>query len=91
MTFPATVHRSNGQFEAALLGAPDVRATAASREEAIAALESTIAQRIEQGDLVGIEVPRRGLSGLIGKYRVDPTLAEIRDAAYRERDADQQG
>ena len=91
MTFPATVHQSNGQFEAALVGAPEVRATAASREEAIAALESTIAKRIEQGELVGLQIPRRGLSGLFGKYRDDPTLAEIRDAAYRERDADQLG
>jgi hypothetical protein len=30
MTFPVTVHPSNGQFEAALVGAPDVRATGRS-------------------------------------------------------------
>jgi hypothetical protein len=91
MTFSATVHQSNGQFEATLVGAPDVRASAPSREEALAALESTIAQRIERGELVSLDVPGRGVSGLFGKYRDDPTLAEIRDAAYRERDADQPG
>jgi hypothetical protein len=53
MTFPVTIHPANGQFEAALGGAP-----------------------------------QRGLSGLFGKYRDDPTLRDICDAAYQERDAD---
>jgi predicted RNase H-like HicB family nuclease len=39
MTFPVIVHPSDGLFEAALAGAPDVRATASTREEALAALE----------------------------------------------------
>jgi hypothetical protein len=88
MTFPAIVHPSNGQFEATLVGAPDVRAIARTRDEALAALESVIAQRLDQGELVALEVRRRGLTGLFGKYRDDPTLREICDAAYRERDAD---
>jgi predicted RNase H-like HicB family nuclease len=87
MTFPATVHRSNGQFVAALVGAPDVRATAGTREEALAALQSVIAERLDEGKLVALEVGRRGLSGLFGKYRDDPTLREICDAAYKQRDA----
>jgi hypothetical protein len=87
MTFPAMVHPSNGQFEAALVGAPDVRATARTREAALAALESVIAQRMDQGDLVALEVRRRGLGGLFGKYRDDPTLREICEAAYKQRDA----
>jgi len=88
MTFPVTVHSSQGQFEAALVGAPDLRATAATREEALAALESAISQRLDQGELVALDLPRRGLAGLFGKYRDDPTLREIREAAYQERDAD---
>jgi hypothetical protein len=88
MTFPVTIHRSNGQFEAALVGAPDLRVTAATREEALAALKSAIAGRLEQGELVALEVGRRGLAGLFGKYRDDPTLPEICAAAYRDRDAD---
>src|SRR4051812_1399367 len=56
MTFPATVHPSNGQFEAALVGAPDVRAIARTRDEALAALEAVIAQRLELGELVALEV-----------------------------------
>jgi len=88
MTFPVTVHPSNGQFEATLIGAPDVRATATTREKALRALQSTIAERLDQGELVALEVPRRGLAGLFGKYRDDPTLPEICEAAYQERDAD---
>ena len=88
MTVPVIVHPSNGQFEAALVGAPDVRVTAATREEALTALESAIAKRLDQGDLVALEVRRRGLAGLFGKYRDDPTLREICETAYRERDAD---
>jgi hypothetical protein len=88
MTFPVIVHPSQGQFEAALIGAPEVRATAPTREEALAALESQIARRLDQGELVALEVRPRGLAGLFGKYRDDPTLREICEAAYQERDAD---
>jgi hypothetical protein len=88
MTFPVIVHPSNGQFEAALVGAPDVRATAPTREKALSALQLTIAERLNLGDLVALEIPRRGLAGLFGKYREDPTLREICDIAYQERDAD---
>jgi predicted RNase H-like HicB family nuclease len=87
MTFPATVHPSNGAFEAALIGVPDVRATARTREDALAALKSVIAERLDQGELVALEVRRRGLTGLFGKYRDDPTLREICEAAYQDRDA----
>jgi hypothetical protein len=88
MTFPVIVHPSHGQFEAALVGAPEVKATAPTREAALAALESAITLRLDQGDLVALELPRRGLAGLFGKYRDDPTLREICEAAYSERDAD---
>ena len=50
MTFPAVVHPANGQFEAALVGAPDVRAVAQTRDAALAALESVIAQRLDSAD-----------------------------------------
>jgi hypothetical protein len=90
MTFPVVVHPLHDQFEAALVGAPDVRATAATREEALSKLEAAIAQRLDQGELVMLEVRRRGLAGLFGKFRADPTLREICEHAYQERDADRQ-
>src|SRR5947207_15056038 len=88
MTFPVIVQPCNGHFEATLVGAPDLRAEASSREEALAALEAAIAKRLDQGELVALEVPRRGLAGLFGKYRDDPTLRDICESAYRERHAD---
>jgi hypothetical protein len=90
MTFPVVVHSAHGQFEATLVGAPDVRATAPTREEALAKLESAISKRLDEGDLVALEVRRRGLAGLFGKFRNDPTLREICEDAYKERDADVQ-
>jgi predicted RNase H-like HicB family nuclease len=88
VTFPVLVHPSDGRFEAELVGVPDVRATAQTREQALAALESAIAKRLDEGELVALEVRRRGLAGLFGKYRDDSTLREICEAAYNERDAD---
>jgi hypothetical protein len=88
MTFPVVVHPTEGQFEATLIGAPDVRVMAPTREEALAKLETAIAQQLDRGQLVMLEVRRRGLAGLFGKFRDDPTLREICDEAYRLRDAD---
>lgn len=90
MTFPVLVHPTQGLFEASLVGAPDVRATAATREEALAKLETAISKQMDQGELVMLEVRHRGLAGLFGKFRDDPTLREICDEAYKERDADVQ-
>jgi hypothetical protein len=90
MTFPVLVHSTQGQFEATLVGAPDVCAIAPTREQALAKLESAISKRLDQGDLVALEVRRRGLAGLFGKFRDDPTLSEICEEAYKERDADVQ-
>ena len=46
-----------------------------------------IAELLDQGELVALEVRRRGLTGLFGKYRDDPTLREICEQAYQDRDA----
>ena len=88
MTFPVIVHSHSGLFEAALIGAPEVNATASTRAEALAALETALEKRVEQGELVNLEIGRKGLMGLFGKFRDDPTLQDICDEAYRERDAD---
>jgi predicted RNase H-like HicB family nuclease len=90
MTFPVLVHAASGQFEATLVGVPDVRATGATREGVLAALEAAIEERLDQGELVAMEIRRRGLAGLFGRFRDDPTLREICEEAYKERDADVQ-
>ena len=88
MTFSVVVHAMADQFEASLVGAPDVCASAPTRVAALAALETVIEKRVQQGELVTLEIGRKGLAGLFGKYRDDPTLQDICDEAYRERDAD---
>jgi len=42
MTFPVMVHPFNGQFEAALVGAPEVRVTASTRKEALSATKNAM-------------------------------------------------
>ena len=88
MNSSVMVHTVHGQFEATLVGAPDVRATAPTRDGALAALETVIEKRVEQGELVTLQIGRKGLAGLFGKYRDDPTLQDICDQAYKDRDAD---
>ena len=88
MNFSVMVHATHGLFEAELVGAPDVAASAPTRAEALAALETALENRVEQGELVTLEIGRKGLAGLFGKYRDDPTLQDICDEAYKERDAD---
>ena len=90
MVFNVVVHPANGQFEAALVGVPEVSAVATTREEALAKLETAISKRVEQGELVQLEVRRCGLAGMFGKFRDDPTLRDICEEAYRQRDADVQ-
>jgi hypothetical protein len=87
MTFSVTVLPSNGHYEAALVGSPDLRATAPTREQALEELELAIAKRVDRGELVALDVSPRGLVGLFGKYRDDPTLREICKNAYQDRDA----
>ena len=88
MTFSVIVHPAAGQFEATLVGAPEVTATAPTRTLALAALETLIEKRVQQGELITLEIGRKGLAGLFGKYRDDPPLQDICDEAYKERDAD---
>ena len=88
MTFPVLVESHEGRFSATLVGTSDVRAIAATRGEAIAALKAEIAQRVGHGELVSLEVDTVPVSSLAGKYASDPTLLEICEEAYRQRDAE---
>jgi len=88
MTFPVFVEPWDGQFAAILVGAPTIRAVGPTRAEALAALQADLAQRLAHGDLVSLELPPVGVSGLAGHYRTDPTLRELYVEAYRRRDTE---
>jgi len=88
MTFPVFVEPYDGQYAAVLVGAPAIRAIGATRAEALAALQADLTQRLTRGELVSLDLPPTGVSGLAGKYRTDPTLREICTEAYRMRNAE---
>jgi hypothetical protein len=88
MTFPVLVEPYNGQYAAVLVGAPTIRAVGATRDEALAALQTDLTQRRIRGELVSLDLPTTGVSGLAGKYRPDPTLREICTEAYCLRNAE---
>ena len=90
MTFPISVHALDGQFRASLVGEDTVFAVGATREEAIAAVESEIARLVESGELVSLDVKKNGLPELFGKYADDEDLTKICEEAYADRDRDRE-
>jgi hypothetical protein len=91
MTFSAAVVPYQNQYAAALVGEPEIRAVGHTREAAVAALKAEVAQRVERGELISLDVETIGVTALAGKYRDDPTLEEICAQAYRERDSEIKG
>jgi hypothetical protein len=86
MTFPIVIERNNGKFVATMAGNPKIQAESPTREAAVAAIRSIIADRVACGELAAIEVTpgEHPLFGLLGD---DPTLKEMCDEIYKERDA----
>ena len=91
MTFPVHVEPCEGRFAATLVGAPEVRVVASTRDEAISALKNQISQRVAQGELFSVEVGAVGVAELAGKCAADPSIRQICDDAYAERDAETRG
>jgi hypothetical protein len=88
MMFPVMIEPCDGQFAATLLGAPTIRAVGATRDDALRALHTDLAQRLAQGEFVTLEVSPQGVTDLAGTYSTDPTLRDICAEAYRMRDAE---
>jgi hypothetical protein len=88
MTFSVVVGAFENRFAATLLGEPEIRATGRTREAAIAALKAEIAQRVERGELITLDIDSVGITSLAGKYSGEPTLEGICADAYRDRDAE---
>jgi hypothetical protein len=83
-----------GQFTAELLGAPDIRATAATREQAIEQVRALLQEQVDLGSIAAIEIPRRNsLMEFAGMWKDDPTfdnyLEEIRK--FREEEDRREG
>ena len=50
MTFPVLMEARNGHFAAALVGAPTIRVVGPTRAEALAALQTALAQCLVRGE-----------------------------------------
>src|ERR1700728_4527502 len=70
-----TVHAAAGQFTAQAVGLPDVRATAATREEAFAKLREILNAVVSSGALTALEVPAE--KPLLSSNRWDPNDPEM--------------
>ena len=88
MSFPIFIHQANGHHVATLIGRPDVQVTAPTREAALAEMRTTLRQRISKGELVFLDLEPQGIPAIAGKYADDPTLDDIREKIYRQRDAE---
>ena len=89
MSIPVFIHQDNGHFVATLVGAPEVRVTATTRDAALAEMQVAVQKHMSCGELVFLEVPApKGIMAIAGMFRDDPTLDDIREEIYRERDAE---
>jgi len=88
MNFPVAIESSGGLFTASLLGAPEVRVSGPTKEVAIAELRKAVSQRVTNGQITSLEIPPCSVTDFIGIFQDDPTLDEICEEAYRQRDAE---
>ena len=89
MSFIVQIEHQFGSYSASILGEPSLRVSAATREAAITLLRNDITRRIECGDIVLLDIPTlRDVSEVHEIFANDTSLDEIRDEAYRERDAE---
>ena len=88
MTFPVVVAACDGQYDASLVGVPNVRMVGPTRSPAIDALKEELEHRVARGALLSLDIETIGVSSLAGKYEADPTLRTICDEAYQLHDAE---
>jgi hypothetical protein len=86
MTVPVWVEQSNGKFTATVLGAPQVTADGATKEQAVAAVTAQLSARVTAGEVVLVNVPAP-----LPFQNVSPedsaAWRELCEEIYREREA----
>jgi hypothetical protein len=79
----------DGQFTATLLGAPDIQATAATREAATEQVHTQLQYQVNLGSIAAIEIPRRDpLMDRAGSMKDDPTFDEFLELIRKFREED---
>ncbi|MEZ4710902.1 MAG: hypothetical protein R3A44_27130 [Caldilineaceae bacterium] len=90
MTYRVLVRKepANG-YIATALNWPDCQVTAATREEAITQIQFAIAQLLNAGEIIELEIPTPIIaatySDTFGAFRSDPTLTEFIEEVNRYR------
>ena len=97
LNLPVLLGQENGHYTAKLLTDPTCKGEGPTRDRAIASLRGILNEMISRGELIGlpvkdsdltiIPVHPKGLHPIIGRYKDDPTLADLREEVYRLRDA----
>lgn len=88
MSLAILVEQSGTDYSASVPGIPQMKIVRASRADAVVALEAEIRRRVQVGGLLPIELAAGGVTNLAGMFRDNPTLSDICDEAYRQRDAE---
>lgn len=86
MTFSILVQPEDGQFAAQLVGDHGLRVVRPTRDEALSAMQDELQRRVERGELVSVSVADRGAMAVAGKFADDPTLSDICNDIYVQRD-----
>jgi hypothetical protein len=77
----------DGRLTARVLGAPELQATAATAEEAVASLRARLQEEVNCGRLLAVELPLRNpVMDLAGHARDDPEFEEYLEEIRRFRE-----
>src|SRR5437868_14535729 len=88
MKYPVQISQLNGKYSASLLGNPTLRVDAPSREAALSAIQTEIARRVQSGESVWLDIPPAGMVDFVGILKDDPTLDELVEEIYGQRDSE---
>jgi hypothetical protein len=87
MTVPVWVEQSNGKFTATVLGAPQVKAEGATKEQAVAAVTAQLQSRMTAGEVILVTVSPPPLPFRQVSPEEAQAWRELCEEIYRERDA----
>jgi hypothetical protein len=88
MTFTVRLEQTDGSYVASVAGDASLRVQGSTREVALDRLRTELSRRIDRGEIVILDIPPTGVTSFAGIFKDDPTLDEIVDEAYRQRDAE---
>ncbi len=95
MTYRILVEKNRaGGFQATALDLPEIRVVAGSREQALAELRATLAERFSTAEIVELEIPQaspqkeHSWKRFAGVFEDEPLFDEVQEAIEADRRAD---